>query len=136
VAAPMTIEPSELPRGPFPVRQRIIALVVTQFVVFAGLLTVLGLWPADVGGRGVVLVLLILMTLALPLALAMIAAPIVRHVESLERQLDDALQLYGRARSDALLDGLTELGNHRAFQGSWHASWSMPSGTARRCACS
>jgi diguanylate cyclase (GGDEF)-like protein len=116
VAAPMTIEPSELPRGPFPVRQRIVALVVTQFVVFAGLLTILGLWPADLGGRGVVLVLLILMTLALPVALAMIAAPIVRHVESLERQLDDALQLYGRARSDALLDGLTELGNHRAFQ--------------------
>ena len=116
MAAPMTIEASELPRGPFPVRQRIVALVVTQFVVFAGLLTVLGLWPADVGGRGVVLVLLILMTLALPVALAMIAAPIVRHVESLERQLDDALQLYGRARSDALLDGLTELGNHRAFQ--------------------
>ena len=116
MAAPMTIEPSELPRGPFPVRQRIVALVVTQFVVFAGLLTVLGLWPDDLGGRGVVLVLLILMTLALPVALAMIAAPIVRHVESLERHLDDALQLYGRARSDALLDGLTELGNHRAFQ--------------------
>ena len=116
VAAPMTIEPSELPRGPFPVRQRIVALVVMQFVVFVGLLTVLGLWPADLGGRGVVLVLLILMTLALPIALAMIAAPIVRHVETLERQLDDALQLYGRARSDALLDGLTELGNHRAFQ--------------------
>jgi len=112
----MTIEPSELPQGPFPVRQRIVALVVTQFVVFAGLLTVLGLWPDDLGGRGVVLVLLILMTLALPVALAMIAAPIVRHVESLERHLDDALQLYGRARSDALLDGLTELGNHRAFQ--------------------
>jgi diguanylate cyclase (GGDEF)-like protein len=116
VATPMTTEPSELPRGPFPVRQRIVALVVTQFVVFVGLLTVLGLWPADLGGRGVVLLVLILMTLALPIVLAMIAAPIVRHVESLERQLDDALQLYGRARSDALLDGLTELGNHRAFQ--------------------
>ena len=116
VATPMTIETSELPRGPFPVRQRIVALVVTQFVVFVGLLTVLGLWPDELGGRGVVLLLLILMTLALPIALAMIAAPIVRHVETLERQLDDALQLYGRARSDALLDGLTELGNHRAFQ--------------------
>jgi diguanylate cyclase (GGDEF)-like protein len=112
----MTIEPSEPPRGPYPVRQRIVALVVTQFVVFVGLLTVVGLWPADLGGRGIVLVLLILMTLALPVALAIIAAPIVRHVETVERQLDDALQLYGRARSDALLDGLTELGNHRAFQ--------------------
>jgi diguanylate cyclase (GGDEF)-like protein len=112
----MTIEPSEPPRVPFPVRQRIVALVVTQFVVFVGLLTVVGLWPADLGGRGIVLVLLILTTLALPVALAIIAAPIVRHVETVERQLDDALQLYGRARSDALLDGLTELGNHRAFQ--------------------
>ena len=116
MVAPASFEPSELPRGPFPVRQRLVALVVLQFVVFVGLLTVLGLWPADAGGRGFVLLLLILMTLVLPVALALIAAPIVRHVESLERQLDDALQLYGRARSDALLDGLTELGNHRAFQ--------------------
>ena len=116
MVAPASFEPSELPRGPFPVRQRLVALVVVQFVVFVGLLTVLGLWPADAGGRGFVLLLLILMTLVLPVALALIAAPIVHHVESLERQLDDALQLYGRARSDALLDGLTELGNHRAFQ--------------------
>src|SRR6185503_18514384 len=81
VVAPASFEPSELPRGPFPVRQRLVALVVVQFVVFVGLLTVLGLWPADAGGRGFVLLLLILMTLVLPVALALIAAPIVHHVE-------------------------------------------------------
>jgi diguanylate cyclase (GGDEF)-like protein len=116
VVAPASFESSDTPRGPFPVRQRIVALVVLQFAVLVGMLTVLGLWPAEAGGQGLALLLLAVITLSLPIALALIAAPIVRHVEAVERQLDDALQLYGRARSDALLDGLTELGNHRAFQ--------------------
>ena len=39
-----------------------------------------------------------------------------REVDSLERERDELKQLYGRARHDALVDGLTGLGNHRAFQ--------------------
>ena len=116
MAAPASIEPSALPEGGFAIRRRIVALVVLQFVVLVGMFAVLGLWPDGSGTRVLVVLLLAFVTLSLPFALALLAAPIVSRVEALERQHADLLQLYGRARSDALLDGLTELGNHRAFQ--------------------
>ena len=116
MAAPASIEPSALPEGGFAIRRRIVALVVLQFVVLVGMFAVLGLWPDGSGTRVLVVLLLAFVTLSLPFALALMAAPIVSRVEALERQHSDLLQLYGRARSDALLDGLTELGNHRAFQ--------------------
>lgn len=39
-----------------------------------------------------------------------------RHVDELDGELSELRQAYDRARLDALLDGLTGLGNHRAFQ--------------------
>jgi diguanylate cyclase (GGDEF)-like protein len=39
-----------------------------------------------------------------------------RHVDELDGELSQLRQAYDRARLDALLDGLTGLGNHRAFQ--------------------
>ena len=39
-----------------------------------------------------------------------------REVDALEHERDELKRLYGRARHDALVDGLTGLGNHRAFQ--------------------
>ena len=52
----------------------------------------------------------------LPPALAWLGMSISREVDALERERDELKKLYGRARHDALVDGLTGLGNHRAFQ--------------------
>jgi diguanylate cyclase (GGDEF)-like protein len=100
----------------FPIRRHLVTLVVLQFVVLLGVVTIEGMWPDGALGRPSMLLLLLLVSTALPAALAFLAAPIIRRVESLERELTHVLELYGRARSDALLDGLTGLGNHRAFQ--------------------
>ncbi len=48
--------------------------------------------------------------------MAHLTRPIIRDVQRLEDDRARLLDLYGRARQDSLLDGLTGLGNHRAFQ--------------------
>ena len=106
----------ELADAGFPIRRRLAVLVLLQFVVLIGIATVQGLWPAGSLERPSVLMLLAVVTVTMPVALALLAAPIIQRVETLERDRGHLAQLYGRARSDALLDGLTELGNHRAFQ--------------------
>jgi diguanylate cyclase (GGDEF)-like protein len=109
-------------RGPlaqangFPIRRRLALLVLFQFVVLVGVATFQGLWPLGTLERPSVLLVLIVVTVSLPAILAVLAAPIIGRVDALEQELEHTLELYGRARSDALLDGLTELGNHRSFQ--------------------
>ena len=49
-------------------------------------------------------------------ALAFATARIRRHAELLEFERTDLREAYDRARLDSLRDGLTGLGNHRAFQ--------------------
>ena len=136
MAAPGSMEPSALPEGGFAIRRRIVALVVLQFVVLVGMFAVLGLWPDGSGTRVLVVLLLALVTLSLPFVLALMAAPIVSRVEALEQQHADLLQMYGRARSDALLDGLTSSATTAPSRKSWRASSSTRNGSARRCACS
>src|SRR5436190_7235317 len=61
-------------------------------------------------------VFLILLALALPLPMAALARRIVTPASELEAARHRTLHLYNRARLDALLDPITGLGNHRAFQ--------------------
>ena len=51
-----------------------------------------------------------------PSSMARMAAPMLRDVDRLTKDRDRLEDLYGQAREDSLLDGLTGLGNHRAFQ--------------------
>ncbi len=53
---------------------------------------------------------------ALPVALALLANRIFSAIEEVDRSRRQMIGLYDRARLDALLDPLTALGNHRAFQ--------------------
>ena len=48
--------------------------------------------------------------------MAIVARGILREAASLDLERTEMEQLYGQARRAALLDGLTGLGNHRAFQ--------------------
>ncbi|HSK51643.1 MAG TPA: EAL domain-containing protein [Clostridia bacterium] len=115
MSAPVPLE-SPSPDEGFPIRRRIALLVLLQFAVVIGVVTFQGLWPGGAIDRPFALALLVLVTVGLPVILALLAAPIIRRFDALERELQHVVELYGRARSDALLDGLTELGNHRAFQ--------------------
>ena len=65
----------------------------------------LGAWPALAIAAG-----------ALPVALALLANRIFSAIEEVDRSRRQMIGLYDLARLDALLDPLTALGNHRAFQ--------------------
>ena len=77
---------------------------------------VAGFSAADAGRAGLAVALLLLVAFVLPPLLAWLGMSISREVDALERERDELKRLYGRARHDALVDGLTGLGNHRAFQ--------------------
>ena len=80
-----------------------------------GVATLEGFWPAG-PGAGVAIVLLIGCMLVAPAVMAFLSRPLMRDVDQLSRENARLRELYGRARQDALLDGLTGLGNHRGFQ--------------------
>lgn len=74
-----------------------------------------GLWPDGVS-HGVAVLVLAACAVVVPLVMARLITPILRDIERLEGDRARLVDLYGRAREDSLLDGLTGLGNHRAFQ--------------------
>ena len=75
-----------------------------------------------VGGLsdGSLLIRLGLMALALPVAMAALARRILRPAADLQRMSEQLRSMYSQARLDALLDPITGLGNHRAFQEELH----------------
>ena len=62
------------------------------------------------------IVVLLVVALTMPAGLAWLARSIIRDVQALDDERAQLSEMYGRARQDALIDGLTGLGNHRAFQ--------------------
>ena len=75
-----------------------------------------GFSPAGPGRSGLAIAVLLAAAVCLPPVLAWLGLSISREVNALERERDELRRLYGRARHDAMVDGLTGLGNHRAFQ--------------------
>jgi diguanylate cyclase (GGDEF)-like protein len=75
-----------------------------------------------VGGMndGSLLLRLGLMALTLPLAMAALVRRILAPAAELQRMSEQLRTLYSQARLDALLDPITGLGNHRAFQEELH----------------
>ncbi len=113
-------EPSEQRRADRDERAGVIRarLILTLLVQFAGLMAVAafgGLWPGGLG-RDMAMLVLAVAAIGCPLAVGLLARRLLEAVDALEDERDRLLELYGRARSDALLDALTGLGNHRAFQ--------------------
>jgi diguanylate cyclase (GGDEF)-like protein len=98
------------------IRRRLIWALLAPFCILLSVSAVEGFLSADAGRSGAAVVALLLAALALPPVLAWLGMSISREVDALERERDELKKLYGRARHDALIDGLTGLGNHRAFQ--------------------
>ena len=67
-------------------------------------------------GRLTATAVLIGAAFVVPVLMAWLARAILREVQALDTERQQFSELYGRARHDALVDGLTGLGNHRAFQ--------------------
>jgi len=98
------------------IRRRLIWALVLPFCVLIGVSAIEAFSQEDASHPGVAAVVLLLAAFGLPLLLAWLGMSISREVDALERERDELKRLYGRARHDALVDGLTGLGNHRAFQ--------------------
>jgi diguanylate cyclase (GGDEF)-like protein len=69
---------------------------------------------------GLLLPRLVLVALILPLGMAVVTRRILGPASDLQRLSDQLRTLYSQARLDALLDPISGLGNHRAFQEELH----------------
>ena len=98
------------------IRSRLVLVLLLPFVCLMGVSTVQA-FAADVRGDRLPAVLLLLAAaIALPVFMAVLARSILRHAAAMDAERSELIELYDQARHDALLDPLTGLGNHRAFQ--------------------
>ena len=94
-------------------------LLIGAIVPFGALMaaaTVEGFWDANQTRRTVAIAILVVGGIVVPAFLAFVARGVLREAASLDLERTEMHELYGQARRVALLDGLTGLGNHRAFQ--------------------
>ncbi|HEX6867724.1 MAG TPA: diguanylate cyclase, partial [Candidatus Limnocylindrales bacterium] len=102
--------------APEDIRRRMTLVFAAAFVILMGVATLEGFWPGGGPGAVVAIVLLIGCMLVVPVVMALLSRPLLRDIAALSRENARLRELYGRARQDSLLDGLTGLGNHRGFQ--------------------
>jgi diguanylate cyclase (GGDEF)-like protein len=101
--------------APDDLRRRMTLVFAAVFIVLMGVATLEGFWPGG-PGAAIAIVLLVACMLLGPAVMAFLSRPLMRDIDQLSRENARLRELYGRARQDALLDGLTGLGNHRGFQ--------------------
>jgi diguanylate cyclase (GGDEF)-like protein len=85
-------------------------------VVLAGPIDDAWLRPAERAAPVLAVLRLVALAIVVPLVLARLAGGILERVERLDSRRRELEDLYDQARVDALVDPLTGLGNHRAFQ--------------------
>ena len=111
------------------VRLRLFLALLTMFTIPIAI-TIPVLLARDRGGGPTLLPpILVIIGLAAGLGLLTVwmAHRVLEPAERLERSLRSLEGAYDQARSEALLDGLTGLGNHRAFQEEMDRQWSSAS---------
>ncbi|MEA2606429.1 MAG: hypothetical protein QOI00_1186 [Chloroflexota bacterium] len=117
-AEPNLSEPAWRDRGRLDaIRFRLVLGLLVPFVILMSVSALEGFWPADaVERRWPAMLVLALAALGLPVFMAFQARAVLRNATAMAAERQELIELYNRARLDALLDGLTGLGNHRAFQ--------------------
>jgi diguanylate cyclase (GGDEF)-like protein len=98
------------------IRKRLILALLGPFAILMSVSTVQGFTPAGPSRSEMAIAVLVAAAVILPILMAWSARAILREAEALDGERGELRELYGRARHDALVDGLTGLGNHRAFQ--------------------
>ena len=117
MAAPNATDPVWRGRGRLStIRFRLAVGLLVPFAVLMGISAIEGFWPGGAASRLPATLILIAAAIVLPAFMAAMARTILQNAEAIDAERDELVELYNRARLDALLDGLTGLGNHRAFQ--------------------
>ncbi|HSL33841.1 MAG TPA: EAL domain-containing protein [Candidatus Limnocylindrales bacterium] len=98
------------------IRRRLVWALLSPFCILMSVATVEGFAPIGSARPVVAVVVLLAAAIVVPALTAWLGRSIIRDTEALEAERRELSELYGRARHDALVDGLTGLGNHRAFQ--------------------
>jgi diguanylate cyclase (GGDEF)-like protein len=98
------------------IRRRLIWALLGPFCILMTVAAIQGFSPAGPSRPATAIIVLIAAAVGLPALMAWLARAIMRDTEALDDERRELSELYGRAREDALVDGLTGLGNHRAFQ--------------------
>ena len=101
---------------PEALRRRLTMVLGTEFVLLMGVAAIEGFWPGAGSGSAGAIGFLVLCMVAIPVVMVRQSRPLLRDMGLLAAENARLRELYGRAREDSLLDGLTGLGNHRAFQ--------------------
>ena len=101
---------------PEAIRRRLTMVLGTEFALLMGVAAIEGFWPGAGPGAAGAIGFLVLCMIAVPIAMVRLSRPLLRDMGLLAAENARLRDLYGRAREDSLLDGLTGLGNHRAFQ--------------------
>jgi len=115
--APSPTPPQPSGRGRLQgIRTRLILGLLLPFVFLMGVATIQAFAVGGTADRLPALLILAVAAIVLPAAMALIARSILRTAGSIDAERSLLVELYDRARLDALIDGLTGLGNHRAFQ--------------------
>src|SRR6476646_5786965 len=98
------------------IRQRLIWALLGPFCILMSVATIEGFLPDGPSRSATAIIALIAAGVLVPAMMAWLARAIIHDTEALDSERRELSELYGRARQDSLVDGLTGLGNHRAFQ--------------------
>ncbi|MFL5679128.1 MAG: EAL domain-containing protein [Chloroflexota bacterium] len=96
------------------IRRRLIATILVEFAALMAVAAIELFWAPPGSSLGIIAILLA--AVALPPVMGLMAQRVLDAVVQLETERRQLVRMYGRARSAALVDALTGLGNHRAFQ--------------------
>lgn len=101
-------------------RRRVLWGLGAFFVIAMALVTVLVVTAGPRMGGSPLILRLFVLAVVLPAAMAAAARSILGPAAAIDSQTEQLRGLYSEARLDALLDPITGLGNHRAFQEELH----------------
>ena len=106
-------EPGDRPSSA--IRRGTVRVLSVQFVMLMAVAAVAGFWPNG-PDRWVAAVFLVVSAIVVPIVMERLTTPLFREMRRLDEERVVLAELYGQAREDLLVDALTDLGNHRAFQ--------------------
>ena len=116
-------EPPDAPTQPLPgaqLRRRLVWGLAAMFAMIMAVVTLAVVSAGEGAGGAPLMVRLILLAVVIPVAMAGFVGRVMRPAAALEAMAEQMRTLYSEARLDALLDPITGLGNHRAFQEELH----------------